>query len=268
MSLLKNALRKILLVFFIAVFLVSSFMLVREITQRRKAVQYIQTVEKEYTPTVIKKPTPPEKPKESDPEIKIEEPEEPVYQENPTVKALCEKYPDVIGWLTCDAVNVSLPFVRGKDNSEYLRADLDKNYLVTGTLFLDYRNDRDMNDVVSVIYGHNMKNSTMFADLKKYRDQEFLEKNQDIYVSYPDYTAHYIVYAAMMVDAENCILYDCLKTGDITPEEVENYVNSSDAYVNASVTVSENSKFLVLSTCSPEFFYARTAVVCVLDSIY
>ena len=260
---MKNAVRRILLIVFIVIFLVSGFLFMKEFLQRRKAVQYLTEIEKEYTPTVIKKPE-----ISPEPDPGATEPEVVALQENPSVKELCEKYPDVIGWLTCDAVDVSMPFVHSADNIDYLRADLDKNYIVTGSLFLDYRNSRDMNDVVSVIYGHNMKNNTMFADLNKFRNQSFLEENPDVYVSYPGYTAHYTVYAAMMVDAENCILYESLKSGEISPEEVSDYVNSSDSYVNDSVTIDENSRFLVLSTCSPEFFYARTVVVCVLDSIY
>lgn len=265
-SYLKTGVRRILLIVFIVIFVVSAFFFMREYLQRRKAVQYINSIEKEYTPSVIKKPEikPADEPEETTPA----EPEEIALQENPSVKALCAKYPDVVGWLTCDAVDVSMPFVYSSDNNDYLRADLDKNYLVTGTLFLDYRNSRDMDDVVSVIYGHNMKNHTMFADLNKFRNQTFLEENPDVFISYPDYTAHYKVYASMMADAENCILYEHLKAGEITPKEVKNYVNSSDAFVNDSIEIDENSRFLVLSTCSPEFFYARTIVVCVLDSIY
>ena len=75
-------------------------------------------------------------------------------------------------WINIGGTNIDYPVVQGTDNSFYLNHDFNKNYLPAGSIFLDYRNDFE-NDSNSVIYGHHMRNSTMFGQIEKFKKEDF-----------------------------------------------------------------------------------------------
>ena len=75
-------------------------------------------------------------------------------------------------WIKVYNTNIDYPVVQGKDNAYYLNHDFNKNYLSSGSIFMDYRNDFE-NDKSIVIYGHHMKNKTMFGELTKFKQELF-----------------------------------------------------------------------------------------------
>ena len=89
--------------------------------------------------------------------------------------ALKQENNDIIGWIYCPDTPINYPVVKGNDNNQYLRADLKGKYLVSGTIFADYRNNEVGEDKNYIVYGHNMKNSTMFGTLVKYKDQTYYD---------------------------------------------------------------------------------------------
>lgn len=84
--------------------------------------------------------------------------------------ALLEINPDSIGWIEIPGTGISLPVVQGKDNQEYLHTDFKGEEQKAGTLFLDYRNKFGTEDDSDnlIIYGHNMKDQSMFGKLQNY----------------------------------------------------------------------------------------------------
>lgn len=264
---MNKVLRTVLLVLFSAVFLVSGGMLIKELHDRRVSASYLNSFQASYAPTIP--PAAPAAPAE--PEGDAREPggsgdadAAPADTSNPEIVRLTADYPDAVGWLTVDGAGVSHPFALGETNQTYLRSALDGSYVRSGTLFIDYRNSRDMRDSLTVLYGHNMNNGTMFSNLSKYLDSEYIQFYPDVYVSLPDRTDHYTVWAAMVADA----VYDKLFTsagvnGDI--QYIADYVSENAEYINRNLTVTGDDRLLVLSTCNPSFFFARTAVICVYD---
>ena len=87
-----------------------------------------------------------------------------IYQENINKKWLSINS-DFMGWLQIPGSNIDYPFVRSKDNADYLKRDFYGNYSESGTLFMDYRNLGNFNDQHTLIYGHNMKNKSMFHEI-------------------------------------------------------------------------------------------------------
>ena len=81
---------------------------------------------------------------------------------------LSKENQDVIGWLYCPDTSINYPVVQAADNEYYLHRLLDDSKNAAGTLFMDYRNSADLSDWNSVIYGHNMKNGSMFGSLPDY----------------------------------------------------------------------------------------------------
>ena len=73
--------------------------------------------------------------------------------------------------------------VHGRDNETYLHRTYEKNYNFAGTIFVDYENKGDFSDCNTIVYGHNMKNGSMFAQLKKFtQDEETYKKLSLIHI--------------------------------------------------------------------------------------
>lgn len=85
-------------------------------------------------------------------------------------EAWLDRNPDFVGWISISQFSISEPVVRGQDNEEYLRVDLDGNYRKAGTVFMDYRNIGNDFDPHMIIYGHNLKDDQMFGPLRQYLD--------------------------------------------------------------------------------------------------
>ena len=89
---------------------------------------------------------------------------------------LKDRNEDIIGWIDIPAVEISYPLVQGDDNEFYLHRGIDKEYLFAGCLFLDSACDRELQNYNSIIYGHNMRNGSMFARLKEFLSAETVQK--------------------------------------------------------------------------------------------
>lgn len=97
------------------------------------------------------------------------------------IKKLGQKYDDFVFWVYIDNTSISYPVVQAADNDYYLRKNIEGKENLSGTLFLDYRNDELMEEGNNIIYGHNMQNGTMFGGLKKYSEKSYYESHRMIY---------------------------------------------------------------------------------------
>ena len=117
--------------------------------------------------------------------------------------ALQEINPDVVAWIRIPGV-LEYPVVRGGDNSYYLNHTVQKTYNIAGSIFLDYRNERDFSDSKNIIYGHNMKDGSMFHVLRNYQDIDFFQKHTDMEVYLPDgRTLNYQITTCEQVSADS-----------------------------------------------------------------
>lgn len=111
--------------------------------------------------------------------------------------------PDFLGWVNVPGTEIDYPYVRSQDNQEYLKQDFYRQPSKAGTLFMDYRNLSSSNDDHILIYGHNMKNGTMFHDLVKYHDKEFFGANQEINISDLYGSKQYRIFSVYEISADN-----------------------------------------------------------------
>ena len=88
------------------------------------------------------------------------------------VRQLSNEHDDSVGWLYIPDTNIDYPIMQSGDNEYYTRRAVDGSYLYAGSLFMDYRCSSDFSDFNSVIYGHNMGNGTMFADIPNYENEQ------------------------------------------------------------------------------------------------
>ena len=112
--------------------------------------------------------------------------------------------PDIVGWIKIKDTKINYPVVKGKTNRTYLHTDFNKKYNYGGCIFLDYHDHKDLNkNQHSIIYGHHMKNGTMFAKLLKFREESFLKKHHVIILYTPKKTMHLKVISAYAVKAQD-----------------------------------------------------------------
>lgn len=84
---------------------------------------------------------------------------------------------DIVGWIRSIDNVIDYAIVQGSDNEHYLTHMFDKSYNKAGAIFMDYSNDPDFSDENTIIYGHNMKDGSMFAYLLNYKDQTFYDQH-------------------------------------------------------------------------------------------
>lgn len=125
-----------------------------------------------------------------------------LYKENKNKEWLAIN-PDFMGWLQIPGSNIDYPFVRSKDNEDYLKRDLYGKYSEAGTLFMDYRNLGNFNDQHTLIYGHNMKNKSMFHNLTYYQNAEYFSQNQLIYLSGLYESKTYKIFSVYEISADD-----------------------------------------------------------------
>lgn len=178
-----------------------------ELKERQKEKENFAAVSQIAEPTVTTAQT------ESEPT------ERPAAERN--IQALITENADCIGWLSIDGTNISYPVMHTpSDPQKYLRRNFYGQSSQSGVPFLDGRCDLQSTNLI--IYGHNMKNGTMFSDLKRYVDRDFLNAHRTVKFETTD-------------GVQTFIVTEALKT------------NTSDAWYDR--IAAEDSRQLILSTC-------------------
>jgi len=167
-------------------------------------------------------------------------------------ETLKEKNDDIYAWITIPETNVDYPIVQSYSESDafYLDHNINKNYDINGAIYTEKLNNTDFSDPVTVIYGHNMIDGSMFQTLHKFRDKEFFEKNKYIYIYTPGRTLTYTIVAAYKGDNRHL-----LNSYDFTDDEVlEKYYDSVSSPNSLECNTREydlkkEDKIITLSTC-------------------
>ncbi|MCI8506435.1 MAG: sortase [Lachnospiraceae bacterium] len=218
-------------------------------------------------PAETKAPVETKAPETSQPE---EQPEERVI-EIPDLEldwtALKERNEDIYSWIYIPNTEISYPVLQHSEETDfYLDHDLDGKEAFAGAIYTQNLNATDYSDKNTVVYGHSMKNGTMFHDLHKYEKADFFESNRYIYIYQPDRTLVYEVYGAC--EFGNALLpykYD-FETEEGTEEFLEDLRNSegADNHIMEGLEFPEDEKLLTLSTCIANHFEKRLLIVGVL----
>lgn len=165
---------------------------------------------------------------------------------------------DIVGWIYSKDTPINYPVVQGKDNEYYLNRLANQDYNVGGSIFMDYRNNPKLENDNTIIYGHNMKNDTMFGTLQEYKNQEYYDNHKIMYYFTPE--KNFIV--------ELCAGYTISMESDIynlSTIDKKDLINKSDFKSNIEVT--NEDKLITLSTCSYEYDGARYILIGILHEI-
>lgn len=167
--------------------------------------------------------------------------------------------PDVVGWIYIEGTAVNYPIVKGNDNDYYLKRLVDGKYNSAGSIFMDYRNLGDFSDTHSILYGHNMKNGSMFAVLGKYKDQNFFEEHPYCQIMTPE--GNYLVEFFSGYDAST--EDDSWQRDFLSDEEFRDWLDSAvnRSVFSSDVSLSTEDRIVTLSTCSYVFDDARFVLI-------
>ncbi len=243
----------IVLVLGILLLLFSGFYMVRTMWDYQEGIkEYDELKQKVFADEESRK-----KPEESSPTTETADGEQEIDQSiwNPltsvcsAIAQMQEENDDVIGWIEFENLDISYPIVQGVDNNQYLRHTLSGEYNTAGCIFMESYNHSDFQDSHTIIYGHNMRNETMFGKLKNYKQIENYYQDHQYFTIYTkDKIYRYQIFA----------YYDLSETGfvyNVHFEEVEEFQKFIDtmyesSYEDTGVVAGPYDKIITLSTCS------------------
>lgn len=167
--------------------------------------------------------------------------------------------PDVCAWLTIEDSHIDYPIVRGDDNVNYINTDVYGKFSISGSIFLDYRNEKNFTDSYSLLYGHHMEKNVMFGELAYFMEQEYFLEHKTGILYLPETTYQIEIFACLQTDAYDALMFG---PGDLLDGEMDVLLqqirNSSLQYREIGVTGED--RILGLSTCSDASTNARTIV--------
>lgn len=172
--------------------------------------------------------------------------------------ALRSENPEVVGWIYCEDTPINYPICQGEDDEYYLTHAYDKKETKSGSIFLETENDSMFADANSILYGHHMKDGSMFATLADWSEQKYFEQHPCMWLLTPEEIYRVDLFSGYTTDA----------TSD-TYTVIRNYGEQMSAYLKQVVALSDfqtdinvsnlDSHFIVLSTC--EYYYENARYV-------
>lgn len=159
--------------------------------------------------------------------------------------------PDTIGWIRFpkEPSQINYPIVQGTDNSKYLKKTFSSNENTLGAIFLNVDNNKDFSDKNSIIYGHRMRDGSMFRHLQDYDSKSFWEQNPYFYIYTVDgrILKYHIYSAGQVIDTS-----DTYQTVFESDEEYQSFLDMTkhSSLYDTGVEVTTNDTIVTLSTCT------------------
>ena len=176
------------------------------------------------------------------------------HQANPIdFAALNDQNSDMYAWIYIPGTNVNYPVCQSSaDDSYYLEHNAVNKQTDLGAIFSEHRfNNLDMQDKVTVLYGHNGFGDTMFTQLHNFEHSDFFAQHDKMYVYVPGHVYTYQIASAYMSGDEHLMGKYNFQTEDGFGNFLSDIQNPSALGANArQVSTSSDSKVIVLSTCN------------------
>ncbi len=164
--------------------------------------------------------------------------------------------PDAAGWLSIAGTNISYPVARANDNMFYLTHSFAQKQSAHGSIFMDYRNGGQKEDSHILIYGHNMRDGSMFGNLTDYKNESYFRDHPTITLNLRGETAVWQIFSVSIAND------DALPVDFSDQTEFEGFLTylKADSLYETGVTVDTSDQILTLSTCSRDYENARFTV--------
>lgn len=165
---------------------------------------------------------------------------------------LWETNPDVYAWIVIPGMDINYPILQHPtDDSYYLNHNIDGSTGRPACIYTESLNSKDFTDNNTVIYGHNMRNGTMFAQLHKFEDKDFFDEHREIIIYLPDKVLHYKIFAVHNYDDRHLLYSFDFSDKAVYKDYLESIFSIDDmnANIDTEMTVTENDKIITLATC-------------------
>ena len=181
------------------------------------------------------------------------------------INSLQKINPDIFAWIYIKDTKVSYPVLQCDNNEKYLKRTYNNLKSDFGSIFLDYRNSRNLDDRYPFIYGHNTKNGSMFGSLKKYKDIGYYKEHPTISLVLEDKTYIYEIFSAYTTEVDSPT-YSFTYTDD---NEYQTFLNKITDFsvIDTKVKPTAMDKVITLSTCTSRTETERFVVHAKLISI-
>ncbi len=158
-----------------------------------------------------------------------------------------KSYPETVGWLYCPDTPIHYPVMQGKDNDYYIDKLSDGTKNPAGSLFMDYRHKSDLSGFCQVIYGHNMKNRSMFGSILDYRKEGYFSAHPYMFYFTSDGNYRLEIFAGVNTVSDSEFYFP-----PTDMDARQQYINRalSKSVFSADISVSAEDKLMILSTCS------------------
>lgn len=175
-----------------------------------------------------------------------------IPEKNIDFAALKEENEDIYAWIYIPGTKVDYPVLQHPtDDSYYLEHNLDGSKGYPGCIYTEAVNSKDFTDPNTVLYGHNMKDGSMFATLHDYEDRQVFEENPYIFIYTSEKTFVYQIFAAYKYNAIHLIYNFDLNNPEIFQNYLEQIfeIRDMDANIRQDVSVNADNHIITLSTC-------------------
>jgi len=260
---MKKPITIALIVLLLGVFIFSTWQIADALLEYRKGVQTYDALEQyiaipETTPATDQTPNTPVE----EVQMEIQQAEEDSVFPTVDFQALQALNEDVVGWIHIPDTQVNYPILQGDDNDDYLYHLLTGEYNSSGSIFLDAEVASDFSGQNSPIYGHNMKNGTMFKDITGYKKQDFFDAHPTAMLMTPEKNYFVHLFSGYVTDSWGNAWDKEFADSDFDAwlrDAKEKSVFTSD------VVPATQDKILTFSTCTYNTHDARFIVHGVLE---
>lgn len=178
-----------------------------------------------------------------------EEPQVPWYQlVSVDIEGLQKKYPDVVGWIFFEDGLISYPVMQTDDNSTYLYSTYDGRESKSGSIFMETTHSADFSDTHTIIYGHNMKNLSMFGRLKHYKTKAgYYDEHQYFQIFRGNEILRYQIFAYQDVPVDSFVYQEFFTSARVLSNRL-----LANSMVNPGLEIEDDDKIITLSTCTAD----------------
>ena len=167
---------------------------------------------------------------------------------------LCANVDNSIGWINVPETKIDYPVMYSGDNEFYLHRAVDGSYLRVGSIFLDYRCNADFTGKINVLYGHNMSDGSMFADVMKFINSEYFDSHNYGWLT-TENTVYKIDFFSLSQPENYDDFYDVNSDVNLWLDDLR-----ANSFIWRNIGVSENDQFISLSTCTGSEGSSRTVL--------
>lgn len=161
-----------------------------------------------------------------------------------------QKNADIYAWIKVDGTDIDYPVFQGNDDFFYIHHNIDRKYQFAGEIYTEMQNRTDFSDRNTLVYGHNMKNGTKFAQLLRFRDAEFFNDNPHFYIYTRGHILTYDIFSAYKYDDRHILNNFDFSNDKVFLDYLEFAAHPTSTIFNVRETELDiNSKIVTLCTC-------------------